>query len=269
MLPDIFKFQNYKEYVEAWLESRPKKGHGELKKMAQHLRVSTTMMSQVFRGEKELNLEMAVEIAEYLSLSEEETEYFLLLVELNRAGSFKLKNKLKSQVEKKQESAKKVGNRLGKASILNDEARSLFYSNWIYSAIRILSDLDQMKTPSDIAAHLQISPAMVERAVDFLLKNNLCKTQDGLLKMGPAKTFLDPNSPYVHLHHQNWRLLAIQKMKTSQATGFHLTSPMSLSVDDAEKIKAELVQFTSSILKSIDTSPAENARCLNIDWFQI
>ena len=41
----IFDYRDYKIYLAAWIKEQPKAGRGQLKKMADHLSISTTMIS--------------------------------------------------------------------------------------------------------------------------------------------------------------------------------------------------------------------------------
>mgnify|MGYP003396198606 CR=1 FL=1 len=70
-------------------------------------------------------------------------------------------------------------------------------------------------------------------------------------------------------HHTNWRMRAIQKMDTREASELFFTSPMSMSKADVARVR-EI--FAKSIQETIDIcrdSPAEELVCLNIDLFKI
>lgn len=76
----------------------PRRGRGELTKIAAALRVHPTFISQVFRGPRELSLEQAALLAYHLQLSEPEREFFIDLVGLSRAGNDPLKTVLKRRM---------------------------------------------------------------------------------------------------------------------------------------------------------------------------
>ena len=83
-----------------------------------------------------MSLELGAALADYLGLNELETDYLFLLIELARAGSFRLEQMLKRRISKAQSEARKLDVRLSKDTDLSDATKSGFDSNWIYSGIR-------------------------------------------------------------------------------------------------------------------------------------
>lgn len=264
----IYDFNDYKAYFNAWVENQPKAGHGEYRRLAISLNVSTTMISQVFKGDKHLSLELASEICDYLRFNDEEADYFLLLVEYQRAGSQKLHKRLKRQVLLRQEKARKLENRVKAAKEMSDEVKNIFYSSWMYSGVRLLTGLEEMNNAAIIAERLSLPRNQVQKILDFLITNHLVLAEKTQLKMGPARTHIGSSSLLVNKHHQNWRLQGFSKMISPDEKNFFYTGPMSLSEEVAGKIRQELPSFIEKINAQIIPSPSEVVRCLNIDWFE-
>ncbi len=89
---DLFDYMNYKEYLLSWIASRPKKGRGTRASLAQFIRSPISHISQVLKGTSDFTPEQAEEVNEFLGHTTEQAEYFLLLVQLERAGTKKLKS---------------------------------------------------------------------------------------------------------------------------------------------------------------------------------
>src|SRR5688500_5525988 len=83
----IFEFSNYQSFLRAHMRQLPKAGRGEVNRMAQQLGVHSSFVSQVLGGNRDFNLEQAHELTKYLGLNAVESDYFILLVQLARAGS--------------------------------------------------------------------------------------------------------------------------------------------------------------------------------------
>lgn len=264
----IFDFLDYKEFYQAWVQALGPKSHGEYRRLAGALDVSSTLISQIFKGQKNLSLEMACEFAEYLALNDNETEYLLLLVEHAKAGSYKLQSKLLRQLKRTQSEARKIERRMQNDASLNDVQQSVFYSNYLYSAVRLLTDLPDMSDDERIAQHLGVPVNVVKRILEFLLENGLCAMKGGRLKLGPTRSHIGSSSPLVAKHHQNWRLLGLQKMLAQQENHVFFTGPMTLSKNLADEFSRELADIIANIMKRVGPSPSETARCLNIDWFE-
>ena len=264
----IFEHISYKNFVREWTKGRPKRGHGEYRRMAEHLRVSSTMISQVFGGEKELNLEVAAELTEYLGLNRIEEDYFFLLIEFERAGSKKLKAKLRQRIEDSQLKASKVAERVEKHGELDGEKKAIYYSTWMYTGIRNLVALSRSWADHEIAEKLKVAQAQVRTVVQFLLESGLLGLTDGHYEVLAKATHLSAESPLVLKHHQNWRLRGFVKMDYRDPNDLFYTGPMSLSHTDAQKVRSWFLDLIQQINKMVVESPSETVRCLNLDWFE-
>ncbi|WP_413290199.1 TIGR02147 family protein [Bdellovibrio sp. HCB337] len=263
----VYQFEDYKEYFNNWVESLPKQGHGEYRRVSMALNVSTTMVSQVFKGDKELSLELACDLCEYLNLNEDETDYFLLLVEHRRAGSMKLQKRLQKQIKERKDKAQKLENRLKKETELSDQQKAIFYSSWIYSGVRILASCDDFNDAVTISQRLNLPRNQVQKILDFLLTNGLLVQKKGELQLGATKTFIGSSDLLTVKHHQNWRLQGFNRMVQDDSKNLFYSGPMSLSHDVAELIRQELSNLLDKVYKVVPPSKSETTRCLNIDWF--
>lgn len=86
----LFEYQNYVDFLREWIELRPSQGRGQISQMARHLNISSVSMSYIVNGQRNLSEEQAVELVEFLGLTDIESEFFLTLVQFERAGSKKL-----------------------------------------------------------------------------------------------------------------------------------------------------------------------------------
>jgi uncharacterized protein (TIGR02147 family) len=238
------------------------------RKIALHLDISSTMVSQIFKGDKQLSLEMAFEICSFLQLENSEVDYFLLLVELQKAGSHKLKKHYHLRIKEFQNQQKTMESRIKSDLVLDQEQKEIFYSNWIYSATRMLTGLPEFQELNKIAHRLQTQEKTMIQIIEFLIKNNLCIKKNNKIQQGPAKTFIPASSPLTQRHHSNWRLLGMQKMFPVNEQNLFYTCPMSISKKVADEIRKELPTFIEQISKKVLDSDSEVVRCLNIDWFE-
>lgn len=94
----IFNFDSYRRYLVNHLSLLPHKGRGHISKMANAMKIQPTLMSMILSGTRELNPENAIELSIYLEHTEIESEYFLLLVQYERAGTYKLKGHFKKRI---------------------------------------------------------------------------------------------------------------------------------------------------------------------------
>jgi len=265
---NVFDYHNYKQCINGWISEQKAGGHGQLRKMALHLGVNSVVMSQVFRGSRDLTLEQALGVSNYIGFTELERDYFLLLVQKERAGTHDLKQVYKKQLQTLSSAAQNLKNRV-KHQKLTDEDRATFYSQWYYSAIRLGISIPHLNTISEISEHLDLERSLVARVVEFLLKNKLIIEKNGQLEMGPQVTHIGHDSPFVNRHHSNWRLRGLQAMERIVDDNLYYTGPMALSQAAASQIRKLLVELVEKSTKIAAPSDSETLRCLNIDWFGV
>jgi len=222
----------------------------------------------VLSGARDFNLEQAADLSDYLGHTELEQEYFLTLIQLERAGNQRLKNHLRKRIDKIQKEANKIENRFEHDRKLTDEERAIFYSSWIYSAVRLFCSLSEDgKTTVQVVERFKISRLKAVEVLTFLKAAGLLIEDKDHFKMGVSRTYLEHGSPYLSRHHANWRLKSLQKSDLISDKELMFTFPMSLSKKDFEKIREEFAQLLKKVSGIVKDSPAEDIACLNIDLF--
>lgn len=265
----IYEFSEYKAYINHRIEEMPKRGRGQFRKLAALLNVNSVVISQIFKGARELSLEQANMVSAYFGMTELEKEYFFLLVQKGRTSNFDLIKYFNEKLEKIKIEAQDLKNIVVTSKRLSEETQSLFYSNWYYSAIRLSTLLKGFENPDKIAANLNLSITVVQKVVSFLLQNELIIEEKGKLKIGPQRTHVEASSPFVNRHHINWRLKGIEHMDNLGPDEFFYTSPMTLSRDVMKEIKKELLDFVAQKSVLVKDAKDEQLACLNIDFFEL
>lgn len=265
----VFNYEDYKEAVLNWIEELPKQGRGQTGKIAEVLNVNSSFISQVLKGDKEFNLEQANILAEYMGLDELEADYFLLLVQLKRCGHYKLKERLNRKLKKIKDEAKNLSNRVNKNKKLTKEQSAIFYSNWIYSAVRMSCDLPTVNNLTDLIELFPKDPSQIKNVYKFLIETGLIIEEKDELRIGPSYTHLPASSPLASLHHLNWRRRASERYGSITEKEVVYTSLFSLSYEDAEKIRELQTQHIKKILEIVKNSPPETLMTYCCDWTKI
>jgi uncharacterized protein (TIGR02147 family) len=265
---NIFELKNYKDFINKRIREMPRGGRGQYRKMANFLAVNSVNVSQIFKGERHLTVEQACELVEFFGLSEIEGQYFIGLVEKDRAGTQKLKSTIQKRLNEISEKSQDLKQLLKQDKQLTEETKAIFYSNWYYSGVRLLSSVKGFNSPDTIATYFNLPLSTVNRVLEFLLQTGLCKLEDGKYKMGPRSTHLEASSPLVTRHHMNWRVKGMERMGNISSDELFLSLPASLSEKALKEIRAELVRTIERITESIDNSSEDQLACLNIDLFK-
>lgn len=272
MKSSIYDYDDYK----SWLISRLERG--SRKALSDAIGCQMSHLSAVTNDDAHLSLEQAEGVARFLSLNNDETEFLLLLVQKNRAGTPSLKRVLDRQLNVFREKRKNLKERLAMSDQLATDQESLYYSSWQFGAVHVALSLPETNTPEIIGARLGISIGRVRDILDFLCLNGLAEIRGDKYHIGRSQVHLSKSSPFVARHHINWRLRAIASLEgaigsesrdTVSTSELHYSSVVTLSKKDFDRVHETVAAALSEALKIITSSPEEDAAILSIDWMRL
>lgn len=266
---DIFDFDHYKNWVNARISQMPQRGRGQYKKIAELLGISAVVVSQVFKGPRELSLENAMEISVYFALTELETDYFLTLVEKERSGSHKLKIYFETKIRALKKKRGPIERVVKRNSELNKEIQAVYYSDWVYSAVKLLSMSEDPLSLDEITAILNLPLQRTKNAAEFLIRHNLVHEERSKLRAPSSLTHLGPNSPFLSTHLQNWRTLTLSRIDRRTTTDIFYSGPMMIEPKYYMKIRGQILEFIKEFSRSVEESESRELACLNLDFFKI
>lgn len=275
----VFAYSDYKQLVLDRVQAAPGKGRGVLQKLAAAVELQPSMISQVLRGKRDLSVDQAALAAKFLGLSELETEYFIQLVQRRRAQTPELARLTDRRLGELRALAEGEGD-LGRTDASPRPSAtdlSVYYSQWLYSAVRILSSIEQFKSVAEIAHKLGEPPHLVRRIVDFLLEAGFCVPEPGsggerlrpatLATQVPADDSLNGTR-----HVLNWRIKALQTLQTRDRTDgedLFKTKVVSISRADREQFGRKLEALLDELQEKLAQTRPEEVICLNIDWYSL
>jgi len=265
----IFDFTDYRIYLEKLSKTPHRGGYGFRTKIARAIRCQNAYVSRIFQGTSNLSLEQADDLSDFLGHSEEEREYFLLLVLKSRAGSKKLGGFYEKQIRRILDGRLQLRIRVKEMLPLSKEQQAIYYSNWLYAALHIMISIPGSHDRESLSRRLNLSPIKIAEALKFLVHSGILEQTHQGLRPGKRRIHLSGTSPYVGQHHTNWRLKAIRSLETDSTSDLHYTSIASLSREDFLKCKAQILTLIESYNATIAPSKDEIPAAFTIDWFQI
>jgi uncharacterized protein (TIGR02147 family) len=264
----IFNFEQSNEYLRFYIDQLPKKGWGEIRKISQHLGISTTLVSHVLSGKKQFTSEQSQALVDYLGLIDLEAEYFMYLVQHERSGSEKLRKFWRAKLVEIKEKSLNLSQRIPRQRQLTENEKAIYYSSSMYVLLRLYTSLDGPgKTLSEISQRFDLSSKKCSEILRFLIDCGLCIEKNGYYKMGEQNTHLERSSPHLIRFQTDWRMRAIQKGEKLSEQEMMFTGPVSLSKKDFKILREKIVLFIKDYLEIVRDSPAEEVACLNIDFF--
>jgi hypothetical protein len=192
-----------------------------------------------------------------------------MLVKIERAGSRLLKDHYKKKLEKLKEQSLNLKERVNQDRILSDYEKSIFYSSYLYSAVRLSTSIGEGQTISEIAERFQIPREKVTAILSFLMESQLCNEENGKYFLGTQHTHIERGSPFLPRHHHNWRVKALERTDSISDQELQFTGPVSISKEDFQSVRELLVEVISKSLDKVKKSEPTEVACLLIDWFLI
>lgn len=266
----LYSFQDYRDYLSHWAEESPKGGHGSRKRISEYLRCQSAFISQVLHKTTHLTLEHAERLNEFLEHDALESDYFLLLVQMQRAGSKKLQDYFRKKVEEIHARRLVLKNRIkGSEREITDAVKQKYYSQWYFGAIRLLLTIPAMQNKESLVRHLKLPRSTINEAIAFLEESGfISRVGDDRFIVSEQHLHLGNDSPLIVKHHLNWRLKAMQSLELEREHDLHYSLGMTISQSDVGKLKAMVVEFVESVQKIARPSEAQVLCGLCIDFFE-
>lgn len=235
--------------------------------LAEKVGVHPTFISQVLKGHKDLNSEQWIAVCELVNLTDIEKDYLHLLLLLNRAGTPQARKYYQAKLNEILSRRLQLQERMTEHRQLSDQDRAVFYSSWIYSAMRVYTACGEGQTIEQLSEKFSISKEKTEEIMQFLTVTGLCKFDGGKFSVGDQHLHVPANSPHVIRHHTNWRLRALNSLEKTTPEEMNFTAPMSISKKDFQVLREKIVKLVQEVVDVVKTSEPEEVATLTIDLF--
>lgn len=268
-MENVFSYKDYKTYLKGIEKSRKAYERGFRSKLAEVLGCQSGYISHVLNGSAHLSLEQSMKAAQFLGLSTKERKYLLLLVEHARAGTHELKSHFENELKLLKDEHLNLKSHVGTSSILSEVDQSTYYSSWLYLAVHVVCSLPGYSNAKAIAQALRLSEGAVGQVLLFLVRTGIVKEAKGILKPGLTQIHLNRESPLIRQHHTNCRVAAIQSLMNEDKEDVHYSTVSTLSKDDAEKLRVDMVKLIEHYVSVIKPSKDEVMYGFNLDFYSL
>jgi len=262
----VFSYQSYKKFLKDLIESM---GRGAVAKLAEAAGCNRTYLSQCFFSKVQLTSDHILGIAEYLQLSEEEEDFLLLLLLYERASNRKTQQRIKIKMDKliqaNLELSKKIKSKFD-SDELSEEQKQKYYSSWKYAAVHSAVSIRDFSSTISISKKLHLSEQEVSLILKDLEEMNLLEGASGKWVHTGKNLHVPTGSFYMSQNHINWRLKSFESINRKNSV--HYTSVFSLSKNDWESLREQMLSFIERQRDYIHSSGSEEMYCFCCDLFQ-
>lgn len=264
----IWDFTEYREYLVNRLGAEGSRT-GERKRLAESIPVHTTFISQILKGRADFSLEQAESINSFFDHTDDEGEYFILMLLKDRAGSGKLKSRFERKIESQREDRINIKKRLAADGEITVQDRERFYSSYLYGAVHVLSAIPKYKSVASLAEALRLPRTQVQEIVEFMLRIGVLKEENFVLSPGSGHVHLGNDSELILRHHANWRLHTLSNLQLVDKEDLHYSACLSLSQADAYRVKESMLSNLKTNVGIISASPEEVAYVMSFDFYKL
>jgi hypothetical protein len=214
-------------------------------------------------------LDHAAGLCRFWKLNDDDTDYFLNLVSLARAGSRGLKQLLEKRIERARKRAEHIASRIEHATLLPIDHLVSYYSSWYMAAIHVLLSIPEYRTANGIAERLHLPHDLVETCLQTLSSMRLIEPRAGGWAVLQGDLFLQEGSPLVKTYHTAWRHKAITNLEKSHPDALHYTTVYAMSRSDIDKLREKILRLIEEGRQLMKPSPEEDMVCFACDFFRV
>lgn len=267
----IFTYESYSAFVKDRIESaKATEGRGVTRRLAEAVKCHTTFVSQVVNCKASFSVEQAISFCRFFRLDASETEFFIELLWLERAGDENTRSFFQARVQRLRLQQTDLKHRwLNRNSLLMGDELT-YFGSWMTQAVHAVLQLQSCKSVETIGEYLGVSKGEVQIALETLEKMGLAIRNGSSWKTTTYFLHLSKDSPVIRHFHLQWRQRVCQNFLTSsQSSGFHYSGALTFSKSCEPQVREILLQALDKIMKTIEPSPSEVAFGLNLDFYPL
>lgn len=265
----IFEYDDYKKYLHDLLDDMPKKGRGLRQQIATAVGCQLAYVSHVLVRDRDFSLEQAEALTRFLRLEGLEREYFMSLVQFQRAGTAGLKNYYSKTLQAIQKQAHQLSNRVSNKKQINPEDQAIYYSSWHFQAVRTALSLPGTKTPAALAKRLSLPMERVEEVLGFLFSRGLVVKKGTEYHTTDLKVHLGAESPLIGRLHSNWRTQTLGSLDRRDPRDLHYSGVMTLARKDYQRVRDAIMKAVLNSHKIVEKSEEEILCVMAADFYEL
>lgn len=265
--PSVFAFSNYLNFFNSWIKASDEQW-GLLTKVAKAIGCQRPYLSKVLAGGAHLTSAQGYGLAKFCGLNNDETEYFLGLLEIERASTAEYREYWKRKNQELKRRHENLSSKVKRDLTELHEKSMLYYSSWYWTAIHMLTSIPEFQTEAAMSERLQLSTMQVRQVLQTLLEWGYVEKSGNRWKYLSSEQHVPKNSPLVLFHHQNWRNRAMNDAQMPGEDSVHFTVVQSLSRGDYEKVKQIVIDAIQSIIDTAGPSKEEEMMSFTCDLFK-
>ena len=263
---DIFTYSDYKPFLIIMIKSKPR---GYQAALAKALECQAAYLIQVLNKKGDLTGDQALKATEFLNLSDEARDFFMLLVNFSRASTKALREYYKEKIFQQRRNHEQLKNRVPPAKEIELKISMEYFSNWDVSTIHIATSSQAFQEPEIIAERFRMSLERVHYVLQFLEKNNLVERNGKKWVFKGDPIYLAKESALHNIHQINRREQVARSLREHDHEDIHFATVFAISKAHFNELKSDVKSLIEKAHQKIVKSPSEEVCSLVIDLFKV
>lgn len=269
MIKILSKARDYKQFINQMLEN-PLYGRGAKTRLAQHLKVQGSFISLVLSGPQDFSADHSIKIAEFLKLNADETEYFMTLVQRDRAGTAALKAYYQRLLDRMTDTEGQIKIKIRSKELeAGEQDLAMYYASWFNAAVHMAIHSPKLRTVAALVEWTKLKEEQVREAVELLVRLGFAKFDKDKVVPSERRFHLGKRSPALRSHHINWRNQAVRSLDEPQPDALHYSLVMNIDLETAQKIRDLLTDSIRKTDQHLERSKVESVYSLCVDLFRV
>ncbi len=268
-MPQLFEFLDYRAWIQHQIEiNATTRGYQNL--LARAAGCQRSYLSRAIHSQVELTPEHAAGLARHWSFNADQTEYFVGLVNLSRAGTAELRTLIERRLRELAERNLTVTRQIPRSVSLSDESSQLpYYSAWYMAAVHMALTIPELRTESAIARKLRLPTPIIHRALEELEHLGLAQRTGYQWEATKSNLHLSAGSTVDRLSQSAWRQFIGTRLQEGDSEGLHYSGVHTLSRSDLSRLRTLWLECLRNSRELIAPSPEQELVCLAFDLFAI
>lgn len=264
-----FDFTSYRAYLDK-LCATEGKSRGFRAGLARAAGCQASYLSQALGGKAHLTEDHLAGIAAHLSLPPEETDYLLLLLRFEKAGTEKLRQHLKARIQESRKEGAAMKNKVrAKEAKLSEKDLGLYASSWIPGAVHLLTSDPAHGTVDAITRRLSLPAAKVTETLHFLERIGLVQRSKQGWSYLAGSLHIPKASPWHSALQASRRELADRSVALGREGSLHFSSVFTLSASDLAELRRIAERMIEDSHKLIGGSGTDSLAAICVDVFEV
>jgi uncharacterized protein (TIGR02147 family) len=264
---DVYSFKSYRDFLKS---SFPASGseRGQRANLGKHIGCQPSFISLVLSAKAHLSEDMAFGTCDFLNLSPEEVEFFLVIFHFEKAGSQKLRFHYQEQMRRILQKRAEVKSRIMSDQQVDFVKQMRFFSEWLYIAIFTVVQIPEYRNETKIAEKLHLSEDIIRKATLWMVEQGFLKREKNQLIATTQRIHLGNESLFIDQHHRNWRNEALRSLNRKTESDLHYSGALSISQPDYFRVREMMLQTISNIESVLKPSQDEELVGIAFDLFR-